>query len=566
VRCVKNALETASPRYKTILDELASVTDDAIDLWLWSWCARHPRFFLECFTKIPIPRYGPSDWTFRRPQQAYFDATHQWINDRIGYRKTVRRNIVLKARQHGGTTEEIGEIYHDMCFIGLSYVGKIITFEDDTAAKLKKILDTMHAGAIATFTELGFSPYYFLPFVPYRKDDSTFGNKHDFECDDTGSTIEFTTEGGKGSGRSLTVNRMYWTEYQKWQRTADAKSGFLGSMVQDGTATHTIDGTGNGIGNALYAEYQAAKAGESAYMAHFYGLDSFGYDPEFLAEQRSALGDDLFQQEYPATDEDAFVRDDNARFKTRDIFACAERDEVTGVCGAQYMCDVDPFKSDPSRLFGEVFSHGCDPADVTPTGSKTAISTRHVKSGMLACEPFNEFASPRECAFELRRRFERFPGLIVVEENNHGHAVIMKCLDLSVRKGPFAGEPLRRYMYKHPKPGRDFADCKYGWPENKDTKVQLACDYEERLEQRAINMPCEELRKQAREFCRRPDGSLGRPKQGERREGKQETYDDLIMADMMAIQGYEQALRRVRKDRNNVGAGLAGMTTSMRKD
>jgi hypothetical protein len=514
VNRVKDALENTWQ--KSYLSELDAVSDDDIIKWLWNKCARNARFFLENFTKLPIPRKGPTRWKFNRPQATYFDRTHTWIDDDRGYAKTVRQNFVLKARQYGGTSEEIGEIYHDDCFLGLSYVGKVITFEDLTASKLKKILDTMHSGAIEIFTDLGFDPYEFIPFVPFRENDATFGNKHEFESDDTGSVIEFTTQGGKGSGRSLTVSRQYWTEYSKWDRTSDAKAGFLGSMVQDGTAVHTIDGTGQGIGNSFYGEYQKAKAGESAYMSHFFGIHDHDYSPQHLADERAMLGPRLFKQEFPETDDDAFLRGDNTFF---------DPDLIKARSADKYLCDLLPY----DELMARVVVISVDCAGGFPNSDYSVIKIRDLESGHETRPPIRKRMGPREIANRIKALFDDgFVGVIAVERDAHGEATILELQNLG----------LGSYLYRHREPNKELSDCKIGWPETRHrsgggTKPRLEVEYDRQLDSDWLVVVSENERIEARQYCRHENGETGAPK-GTDDEGDR-FYDDEIIASMIGI-------------------------------
>lgn len=517
---------------------------------LFDWCAGDPRFFLELCTMIRNDVGIYTHWLYNPIQVRQHDFIYEYISPHQAIVKN-SYTLTVKSRQYGESTRELGDAYHQYCY--RPSVTKVITYRDETSKKLKFMVDTFDETAHEFFASLSLDPDDYLPLA-------NVNTGHELICESTGSRIEFTSENARGAGRSATVNRIYGTEYSEWLDPEETMSGYGGSLAKSGTRVH-LDFTGKGIGNEAYREYQAAKRDDSAYSPRFYGRNDFvydpvtdqGYTPEFLDQQRKLLRD-KFPQEYPATDEEAFMVAADTRFKATDIFACGEYDTETGIFGAKYLCDVEPFKSNPELLLDEIFSHGCDPAEGIPTGSKTAISTRHPRTGMLACEPLNDTLSPRDCAFELRRRVEKYPGLVIVERNNHGHAVLGKCQDLSLRSGPFKGKMLDKFLYRHPEAGKTWSEWKVGWPETRDNKSLMESEYEERLAERKINMPCEALRTQAREYCLRDNGTTGRPLKGEKHGGKRTSYDDLAIADMIAIQGFEQALRITAKRRTGAVA------------
>lgn len=471
---------------------------------LWKWCAENVRFFLEAFTMIRLEDGPLAYWKFNRPQAHYHNTTFG----------KVCKNIVLKSRQWGFSTYELGAMFHSFCFRA-GYRQKVITFEDETATKLKKIVDTFYTSAKQIFTRLGYNPYDFLPYVKGANRDET-GTKHEIECADTESIIAFATQGGKGSGRALTVNRMYWTEYSKWSNIGEATAGFVGSFVKDGSAIHTIDATGQGIGNAFYTEYTKARAGKSAFTPHFYGVHECGdiYSEEFLSEQYLTLGK-RGPQEYPRTWEEAFLQDDNARFDAQAIEAHRTTEYLQGIML-------------PEEVKARPLIISCDPAEGTPNGSNTAIKFRDAESGYEALPPVVRKMTPVECAHEIKRVFDAgYFGLIVPERNNDGKTVINELHHLE----------LAQWIYRHPEPGKDLRDCKEGWPTTDATKIDLEAEYEKHLaidpSDAYLKITSENEAIEARQYCLNPNGKRGRPLT--RTDDGDRFYDDEIIASMIGL-------------------------------
>ena len=466
---------------------------------------------------------------FNSIQLRYFETVYSFPSWELAVR-SLPDNILLKSRQIGLTTLELGDMYHSFCFRP-GYVQKVVAYRDETVIKLKKIVDLLHRSAVETMKELGVEPYAMLPYVPVSAD-GTAGTLHEISCSTTASRIEFTTEGAKGEGRSATVNRIYGTEYSEWEHVEEVMSGLSGSLVKDGSAIVTLDFSAKGIGNAAHHEYQAAKRGESAYRAHFYGRNDFDYDAAFLETQRKRLRR-RFKQEYPATDEEAFLKDDSAVFEPEDIAA---------VSGDTFFCDLVP---NPSAYW---YSHGVDPAEGIPAGDYTAISGCEIESGIEAYPPIRGKLGPRETAFEIKRLLERFPGVVVIERPNHGHAVIQKCEDLTVEAGPLSGTPLSQCLYVHEVPGKPRAAWKTGWPQGKDEKTIMESDFDDVLSDRRITLVSENGRAELRSFSRLPNGSHGAPTSGDGSSGK--FYDDEAISKMLMIQGRGQA-RRLQNSRGD---------------
>lgn len=498
-----------------------------------TWCINDPKYFLETCTQIRVEDdFGvPSNvaWTFNSIQTRYHFTVYDYIEPHTAI-CVVPDRLTLKTRQYGHSTYELGDMYHSWCWFAMT--NKVITYEDDTATKLKRIVDLFHSSAREFFSDyLYMDPDEYLPHA--GKD-----NEHELFCEATGGMIIFTTQGSKGSGRSATVHRIYGTEFSEWDNVGDVMSGYGGSLAKRG-AQVALDGTGKGIGNAMYREYQAGKKGESVYKVFFFGRNDFDYPEGFLDNQKKRLRR-FYEQEYPATDEEAFRQQDNAIFDPKHIDRAGQYEPNTGTFGARYLCD----ELSPEELLKMTFAIACDPAEGQTTGSKCGIVVREATSRRMACPPENDFLTPRQAAFKCRALAERFPGLVGVERNNHGHAVHLKLEDLELRSGPFEGQPMSKFLYRHPEPGKKLADCKLGWPEQKDTKTLLEEGYETGLDEQSFDMPSEELRTQAREYCLNPNGKTGRPLTKTSDGGR--FYDDVCIADMICQKVIPQALKVIR--------------------
>ena len=339
-----------------------------------------------------------------------------------------------------------------------------------------------------------------------------------------------------GSGRSLTVNRMYWTEYSKWVRIGETTAGLVGSFSQDLDTpyVHTIDFSGQGIGNRAYVDWNAAVKAQAArdakergkpydeedlelssFLPVFIGRDDYDYSPEYLVRQRQKLGHRKFRQEYPEKPEDAFLQDDNAVFDAEQIEARA---------GDKYLYGLMPM----DRIRERTMIITCDPAEGVPNGSNTAIKIRDLDSGIEARPPVVAKLKPIPTAHKIKEIWdEGFQGLIVVERNNHGHAVIGELAE-HLGLGP--------YLYRHrTKPREKLKDCEYGWPQTGTgagaTKAHLESAMDRELSGDWIVIVSANGRKELRQYCLNPNGKTGRPRGGDD-EGHR-FYDDEAITEML---------------------------------
>lgn len=473
-------------------------------------------------------------------QSRYHNIVYKYPEPHLAIRAE-QDNIILKSRQYGQSTYEEGDMYWALTQ-RVGYVQKLIAFRDDTVVKLKQIIDLMHLSAIEYFEELGFYPYEHLPYIPIAQDGSV-GTTHELRCATTRSRIEFITEGAKGSGRAVTVNRIYGTEYSEWQNVSSVMAGYGGSLAKDGSAIVSLDFTAQGIGNSAYTEYQEAKKndGSSIYRAHFYGRHDFPYNEKFLAQQRKRLRK-KFKQEYPGNDEEAFLKDDNAIYDPEDIIAC--RDDT-------YFCDKVPKPEDFT------YSHGVDSCEGVPSGNFAVITGMEIDSHDDAYEPVHNRLTPRELAHAINKIAGQYPGIFVIESNNHGHATIQKCEDLIVQEGPLKGKRLEECLYVHEVPGKRPADWKVGWPTDADSKVRMETDLDDFLVDRSLTIVDHLARTELRQYSRLPNGKHGAP-QSKSDDGA-EFYDDIAIATMLKVQGLIQA-HQWRKARTGKDLPVVGGT------
>ena len=479
------------------------------------WCVNDPRYFIEQCTQIRLETGPREPWRFNSVQALHHDALYCYHEPHLAVRR-IHDALILKSRQYGQSTYEIAILFWSWAFKP-GYVAKVIAYRDDTAEKLKLMADTFYTSARQYFSSIGMDPDEWFTLA-------STDNKHELHCAGTGSILEFTSEGAKGEGRAVTVNALYGTEFSEWKNSRDVMAGFGGSLVKDGSAIVTLDGTGKGIGNPLHVEYTAAKDGRSVYTPFFYGRDDYRYPPGFLARQRKRLGKKLYNQEYPGTDVDAFSRADNSMFEPDDLKACFKRDQYYATQHGDAVWRTRPRVA------------GVDTAEGVADGNYSCVSVWDAETLHEAQQSWHE----RQDSVAIVQEMVRVLGwdgetatrgwcLFVIESNAIGKATIL--LAVAAGLGPF--------LYRHQQPKKKLHECKYGWPasggEVSGTKPIREGNASRLLGDGDVTICGDNLMTEMLQYCRNENGKTGKPLNGE-------YYDDEADAAQMAWVGQEQAL------------------------
>jgi len=134
-------------------------------------------------------------------------------------------------------------------------------------------------------------------------------NRNELVNDTKNSTFYIGAAGSKTFGRGDTITNLHLSEFAFYPDAESLLSSVLQAVVPTGRTF--IESTANGM-NFYKAFWDKAKAGLNGFKPHFF--DNSFYSPEFLAQKLQELGDEMFAQEYPATDTQAFVSSGNPFF------------------------------------------------------------------------------------------------------------------------------------------------------------------------------------------------------------------------------------------------------------
>jgi len=200
--------------------------------------------------------------------------------------------------------------------------------------------------------------------------------------DKMGSGYRVGTAGSKEVGRSMTNQLMHLSEYAFYENVAQIKRG-VEQTVADIKSTEKIkESTANGIANAFYIDWQDAKSGESDWETIFvpwYWQDEYtrdatgltltdderdwmalygdnGLTHRHLSWRRNKLADfdgdydqkcKGFSQEYPFTDEEAFLHSITDTFITTEPVMRARKADVDSEVAL--IIGVDPARGGVDR-------------------------------------------------------------------------------------------------------------------------------------------------------------------------------------------------------------------------
>jgi hypothetical protein len=235
------------------------------------------------------------------------------------YHLSGQRDILLKARQFGFSTLILALFFLDTVNNPNTQT-VVIAHDADSTERLFQIVRRF---------------YDHLPEATRPK--TRYANRKELLWPALDSSFFVGTAGAKGFGRGGTINNVHMSEVAFWPDAETLVAGLLQAVPADGNVF--AETTANGLGNWFYTEYQTAKRGASTFTPRFFGWhehreyrtetpalerseeeqaasDTLGLDDEQLAWRRGKVRElkELFPQEYPASDSEAFLTSGNPYF------------------------------------------------------------------------------------------------------------------------------------------------------------------------------------------------------------------------------------------------------------
>lgn len=443
------------------------------------------------------------------------------------------RNIILKARQLGFSTEGLLDILDDTINTPNTN-SAIVAHERDKVIKLfemvKRAFDSM--------------PEELKPKV-------SFDNRNELYFPELDSKIYVTLD-----TRSETVHNLHWSEVA-FTKDADNKAAAIFAAVpKDGKIT--LESTANGMGGYYYEEWADEK---SEFKKHFY---NWLWDPDYFEPTTADLSElygeyrglatrynlipDIYErfnlskeqfnfyikqvhrnkhlvvQEFPTTAVEAFLAAGRNVFSVVDL----QKHQTLNPIDRKWQ-DVLIWEK-PLKGFRYVI--GVDPAEGLG-GDNSVITVFNADTGEQAAEYASNHMPPGDLgllAIELGNMYNK--ALIVVERNNHGHATLqaMRNKYWNIYRSVVIDKVT------------DEKKEALGWQSNLASKPRLVDNLEEAVRTMSITVRSEELIKEMRVFVQTDEPG----KRGFGAEGS--AKDDRVIAAGLCV----QALKSLGKAKRTI--------------
>lgn len=442
------------------------------------------------------------------------------------YRMTGQKAIVLKARKEGITT-----------IIAALFFLDSVNNENTESVVIAHDLKT---------TEMIFRiiKRFWENLPSWKRPEAKYASKREFFWPDIGSSFFVGTAGSKEFGRGLTPTNVHGSEVAFWPNGDEIVSGLLEAVPPEGNIF--LESTANGMGNYYQEEWELAENGGSVFKPLFYPwfkFKEYKKDPEpgftlTEKEQKVAERHDLslaqmcwlrdkaialkkkLPQEHPSTPADAFISSGNPYFD-RDVLL-----EMQASCTDQGIPDIP---SDYTRLRAAK-AEGVRVWAIPEAGRKYIVSADpaegldgdgdhdYCSADVLDCETWEQVATlhgrwaPHEFGMMLAELGDWYNlALIVVERNNHGHAVLNALIHSA--EYPMQGKVPWGGVYCHEEfdvksPVRD-KQKKPGWPTTAKSKYVALDGLAESITAGDLIINSQATIKELFRFVKLPGGKAG---------------------------------------------------------
>lgn len=356
--------------------------------------------------------------------------------------------VVLKARKMGVSTLIQGLLFRLIC--------RLPTCEAIVIAHKLESAQYLY----------GISERFYRRLPNNRRPARRFSNRRGLTFDEPLDSSLYVDVIGEAAGRSRTVHAAHFSELAQWGDTAyDTLSACRDAMANEPWCLEVVESTGFGLGGAFYEEYlRAKKDGRALFFpwwmdpryrstpglsledadpfiqeqAKRYPLDPFQVawaNNKFLNEKGS--DERLFRQEYPGCEDDAFQGQSRSVFeislikKLQDQVRDAKEDSAKFSFDIGLPKEVAPGLNLIHRLDepggpDSDYVIGADPAEGLETGDSSALIVLDRVRGIVVA--YAETILDVDSFAELLKSVSRYynDAWLVVERNNHGHAVISR--------------------------------------------------------------------------------------------------------------------------------------------
>lgn len=281
--------------------------------------------FIEEYLLIDEPKTGKLvPFVFNQVQRKEYQFLVDQGIEKLGVGAPIRE-FILKARREGFSSLILALFAADDILQENPTESMVVSYKDDATATFRKryrryVLSYFARKSGVTVEQIQFDPNILeqFPRQVFSVDASDLELRHNrahFYCG---------TAAARTGGRGGVLQKLLFSEAAHYQDTEKmtAKEVIEGTSQQVDKSSGWIfqESTANGEGNYFHQTYEMIQSGLSRYIKRFFGWEEF-YTPEQFAVIASEFTDkDMLKQEYPRTEEEAFLSSNLSYTSKEELF------------------------------------------------------------------------------------------------------------------------------------------------------------------------------------------------------------------------------------------------------
>lgn len=465
------------------------------------------------------------------------------------------RALILKARQQGISTYCTGRVFWKTKYMPLSR-SVVMAHDSATSEALFTMSKDVHANMNPMFRpEISKTNAKEMVFVTRKKDET--GEEYEEK-----RGYRLYTAGSPEAGRGTTPTVAHLSEVAFWQFDEKILAGLFQGIPNAPGTEAILESTANGISGEFYRLWKTAEAGKNEYVPIFipwyitseYRLDPpegfeldemeaeyadrYGLDDAQMYWRRMKIGESgpvKFQQEYPATAEEAFVSTGSNVFDVPTLQKMETKEPIARrrlMDGTTYF---DPHPQGELKVFrnhrnSEKFLIG---ADVSLGVGQDASAAIVMDSEMEVVATFShDRIDPThygELLFYLGRMYNH--ALLVVESNSIGVATLAKLKAMNY--------PNLYYQTNLAKLENEETE-RPGFKTSASTKPAIIGHLKNAIKNREIRLYDQDVIDELKSFILTDAGKM---------EAMPGAHDDSVMALAIALEGYRTHQHRLSAHR-----------------
>lgn len=455
------------------------------------------------------------------------------------------RIIILKARQMGFSTFAEGRIYRKTSMTKLTN-SLIIAHKEDASTNLFNMSKLFYEEAPAWLRPMKKASnakelIFENPTTNVTEKQANPGLR---------SKIKIDTAKNLGAGRSDTIHNLHASEVAFWDNAELVMLGLMQAVPNSPDTMVIVESTANGVGGYFYDLWQKAKRGENEFTPLFFAwwehpeyqmpvpvgfvLDeeereikaAYNLTDEQMAWRRWCIenncnGDkELFKQEYPSNDIEAFLTSGRPIFNTQILQAMMEECEPPQLVGNLEIKNshVQFVKQNKGYLSiwkkpeeGHNYIVSADVAEGLAHGDYSVADIIDRKT-LEQVAQWHGHIDPDLFGDELEKMARLYNRAFVVPEvNNHGLTTV------TALKKKYRNIYRRRTVDKITNKARQ----EYGWRTDSRTKPLAVDKAAEHIRGRTVKINCRETVEECLTFIRNDKGGM---------EAQEGCFDDRVMS------------------------------------